>query len=151
MTTTSDPVTRFLTRFGLRDVGHAAVAYGATIAATLNLSSTDAAKASLIAAIPAVGAVAFRQLFPHVSVTSAELGSAVADVEHALAKVKAPAEVVTLVGTVAKTAEAAVADLKPPVALAAPVKVAAPAPAPIATAPPAAAPAATPAAPPATA
>lgn len=113
MTTSVDPVTKFLSRFGLRDLGHAAVAYGATILATLNLTSASTVRDSLVAAIPAVAAVAFRQLFPHVTVTAAEVSTAVSDVEHVLAKVNVPASVTSVVGQVGNTVVQAAGDLHP--------------------------------------
>lgn len=136
MTTNSDPVTRFLSRFGLRDVGHALVAFIGTILAAYNITNVPLNKAALLAGVPTVAAVVFRQLFPHVTVSNAEVSSAIADVEHVLSKVKAPAALTATIGEVGSLAQAAAGKLAPPASLAQPVPVPAaplPAPAPAAT------------------
>lgn len=125
-----DPVTKFLARFGLRDLGHFIVGYVSLLLPTINLSSIHVTKAAVLALIPGAAAVAFRQLFPHVAVSATELGTAVGDAERALAKVTAIAPTttswITKVEGVAKSAlpvaDAAVADLTPavPVAVAVP-------------------------------
>jgi len=67
MATTSDPVSNFLARFGLRDVGHFGSVFVATFFATINLTSVNAARASALAALGAAATVTFRQVFPHQS------------------------------------------------------------------------------------
>lgn len=119
----ADPVTTFLSRFSLRDLGHFVVAYVATILPELNLTAIHVSKAALLAAIPAAAAVLFRQIFPHATVTSAEVGTAVANVEDALARVHAPATISAVLTQVGKVVQTAAADL-PPVVLAGPAAVA---------------------------
>lgn len=109
----SDPITTFLSRFGLRDVAHFLVPYAATIAALLGATSTTDLKSVGLAAIPGAAAVAFRQLFPHTTVSASEVGSAVTILSGVLDKVEPKATpVVTVVG---QDVEKAVTDLTPAV------------------------------------
>lgn len=101
----TDPVTTFLARFSLRDLGHALFAAAAVLVPALVWTSFGALKVSLFAALPAVATVLFRQLFPNVNVTPGQVNTAVGQLDGILSKVKAPPVVATVVNDAAKVAD----------------------------------------------
>lgn len=119
----SDPVTTFLARFGLRDVGHFLAPFAATLATLLGATSLGDLKTLGFAAIPGVAAVAFRQLFPHTTVSAAEVGSAVATIEKVTARIVPVTvqDVVAAVGTDVSTAAAVMTPVASPAVAPAPV------------------------------
>lgn len=84
----TDPLTRLLSRFGIRDLGHAAAAYLAAVLVLVTATPTPNIRAALLAGIPAAASVLFRQLFPHVTVNSREVNTAITLLESALTRAK---------------------------------------------------------------
>jgi hypothetical protein len=108
----TDPVTKFLSRFNWRDLAHALVAYLTTFAGTLG-TSLAVDKSLLVAAAPAIGAVIFRQLFPHVTASATEINTAVANAERTLNRAVALSPVLAPAASTIGMIESTVAKAEP--------------------------------------
>lgn len=115
----TDPLTKFLARFSLRDLGHALSAYVATVLPTLTATNVGS-KAFWLALIPAAATVLYRQIFPHTTVSASEVNTAVSIAEKALAKAGVTSPVLTRGITVAGADADKVAEVLAQAAPAAP-------------------------------